>query len=103
MIEAQHTRSRSLEGWNLRDFFGHFLLGGLQIVPILEPEPDFVTVAAQLADAQRHLRGDRLAFPKDFVQRLTRNAEQSCNLGLGLAERGKDVLAQDFAGMDGPQ
>src|SRR5690606_4344278 len=50
-----------------------FALGDLEVVALLQVEPDLRAVAAQLAEAQRHRGGDGLLLVQDIVERLARD------------------------------
>ncbi len=88
---------------NFFDLRRKILFGSRKIVTPLQIDPKLGTVAAELAETQRHAGRHRLTLVDDVVERLPRDAEQARNLGLGLAERRQDVLAQQFSRMHGLQ
>src|SRR5262249_10213527 len=88
---------------NSVDLLPEFLLGLLQIVALLQIEPQVRTVAAQLSEPQRHHWCHRLLFLKDVIERLTRHAEQLGDLRLGPIQRRQNLFAQKFAGVHGRQ
>ena len=57
---------------NFLDRLAKFLLRVVQIVPLLQIEPEIRTISTQLSEPQRHARGDRLLFREDIIKRLTR-------------------------------
>jgi hypothetical protein len=74
---------------NVLDLVAELPLGLLQIISLLQIEPEIGTVATQLAEPQRHDRRDRLLFPQDVIKRLTRHAEQLAISVLGRSSTGK--------------
>src|SRR5215470_3691256 len=74
--------SRHFQGWNGLDPLSQLPLGALQIVALLQIEPEVGTVPTQLSEPQRHHRCYRLLFIKNVIERLTRHAEQFGDFGL---------------------
>src|SRR3974390_2585916 len=103
---AESARSRlsyHLQGRNSVDLLSKRLLGPLQVVALLQIEPQVRTISAQLPEPQRHHRCYWLLFLKDVIERLTRYAEQLGDLRLGAIQRRQNLFAQKFAGMHGRQ
>ena len=86
-----------------RDRIFKLLLGALQIVALLQIEPEVGTVSAQLAEPQCHDRGYRLLLVENVIESLTRHTEQLGDLRLGPIKRRQNLLAQKFAGVHGRQ
>src|SRR6266481_8867471 len=84
---------------NFLDRLSEFLLRLVQIVSLLQIEPEIRTISAQLPEPQGHGRGDRLLFRENIIKRLTRHAEQFGDLRLGPIKRRQNLLAKKFAGM----
>src|SRR5258708_4134185 len=102
--KRRHWRPRlslsgDLQRWNFLDRVCEFLLRMMQIVSLLQVEPEIRTISAQLAEPQRHAGSDRLPFRKDIIKRLARHAEQPGDLRLGPVKRRQNLLAKKLAGM----
>jgi hypothetical protein len=74
------------------DLLSKLLLGPLQIVALLQIEPQVRTVPAQLPEPQRHHWCYWLLFLKDIIERLTRHAEQLGDLRLGPIQRRQNLI-----------
>lgn len=87
-----------------------FRQGGMQrflhellIVVGLEVKPDFGGPAEVALEAERGIGSDGpLAFD-DFIDAPGRDANILCQAVFGKAQRGEEIFAQDFAGMDGSE
>lgn len=64
------------------------------IIGGLHAQPHTGSVAKQLAEAGRDIRRNGLLLAENIVEVLAGNAEQGCDLQLGLAGRGDDILQQ---------
>src|SRR5262249_36063527 len=60
---------------NGSDLLSKLLLGPLQIVSLLQIEPEVRAISAQLPEPQCHHRRHRLLFPKNVIERLARHPE----------------------------
>ncbi len=89
----------AVKRWDVLDLARKFSLGNHKIISALEIDPQIRTVAAQLAESQRHPGRRRLLLSDNVIEGLPRDAEQARNLGLGFAERRQDVLAEHLTGM----
>src|SRR5579885_873553 len=95
------SRRSGLQRWYFLDLGGQFALGAPSIIGTLHPHPDTSSIAKKLAKTNRYRRRNRLTLLKDVVQVLAGNTEKRRDLGLGLAGRRDDLLAQQLAGMSG--
>src|SRR3978361_2071557 len=95
--ESPGSGGLRLDCRNTTDVLGLLRMPG--IVSALHPGPNPRAVTKQLAEANRRCRGHRLSFPKDVVERLTRNPEQAGDFRLGPAGGGDNVVAKQRAGM----
>jgi hypothetical protein len=83
------------------DLFSEFLLGALQIIALLQIEPEIRPVTAQLPEPQcQHCR-HRLLFIKNVIERLTRHAKQLCDSVFGRSIAGKISLRRNSPGCIG--
>src|ERR1700737_2733236 len=96
---SRSSLSSDLQRWNVLELLPKLQFRLMQVVALLQTEPEIGTVAAQLTKPQRHAGGDRLLFLPHIVKRLTRNAEQLGDLRLGPIERRQNLLAKEFSGM----
>src|SRR5713101_9153002 len=103
ILAFRRLLSGDLQRRNFLDRLSEFLLRVMQIVPLLQIEPEIRTISAQLPEPQCHGRGDRLLFRENIIKRLTRHAEQLGDLRLGPIKRRQNLLAKKFAGMHGWQ
>lgn len=74
--------------------------GTVPVVSLLQTDPNIGAVAAQLAETDSRLRGDRHPLRQDAMQVLVRHAERAGSARRGHAEGGQSVLAEDLPGMD---
>src|SRR5829696_9325223 len=74
-------------------------LGVPRIMGRLHPDPDAGAVAEQLAEAHGNGGGHGLSLIEDVVEVLTRDAEQTCDLGLRPCDRRNNLFAQQLARM----
>src|ERR1700686_417713 len=81
--------------------FSEFLLGALQIIALLQIEPEIRAVTAQLPEPQCQHCCHRLLFIKNVIERLTRHAEQLCDFRLWPIKCRQNLLAQKLSGMHG--
>jgi len=72
LTEQRQQSSGRLEASGFSDRVSELLLRVVQIVPLLQIEPEIRTISAQLPKPQGHARGDRLLFREDIIKRLTR-------------------------------
>ena len=77
----------------------HRALRDREIMTALQVDPEAGTVAEQLAEAHRHLGGDRLFLVEDVVERLPGYPERFRHGRLAQRERRQYVLAQYLARM----
>jgi predicted RNase H-like HicB family nuclease len=96
-ILALEGPSRRCQRRNLLDLLRQLALRPGKIVALLQGKPQVGAIAAQLADAHRHGRRDRLVLREDVVERLARYAQELGDLRLRALERRQDVLPQQFA------
>src|SRR5579872_5389177 len=82
------SASRDLQRRNFPDLLAEFLLRLMQVVALLQIEPEIGSVSAQFPESQCHRWRYRLPFFQDIVERLARYAEQLGDLRLGPIERG---------------
>jgi hypothetical protein len=76
-------KNSSLLGYQGRDrvdFRAFCLAQPLQVILGLQGEPEFRAISAELAQAQRHLGGNRRALGQDRMQGLARDAQLARNV-----------------------
>lgn len=72
-----------------------------QVVPGLEVHPELAGVAEIVRQAERRVGGDASPAQDDLVDAPRRHAEIHRDPVLADAERGEELLREDFAGVDG--
>jgi hypothetical protein len=87
---------------DLFKFGAEFALGAPEITSLLHPQPQSRSIAAEPPEARGHLGRNRYLLGHNPIKRLPRYAQLPRCLANREAERGKDVLAQESAGMGRP-
>jgi len=87
---------------NSFEFGAKFALGAPEVTGLLHPQPQSRSIAAEPAQPRGHLGRDRYSLGHNPMKRLARYAELARRLADRKAERRKDILAQDSAGMRRP-
>ena len=72
-----------------------------EVIGLLQAQPELGTVAAELAQAERHFGAHRRPFGKNAVQVLARHSELLGRRRDRFADRRHHILTQDRAWMSG--